>query len=70
MLTRMPTKAARSRDEVPRQGFESETDGTSGPVQPPSGVELIASAAELAGDLARNGLQAGTRLLKDLLGRR
>jgi hypothetical protein len=38
-------------------------------VQPPSGVELVASAAELAGELVKTGLQTGRRLLKDVLGR-
>jgi hypothetical protein len=69
MLTSMRAKAARSREEVPRQGFESEADGASGPVQPPSGVELLAAAAELAGELVKAGLKTGERLLKDTLGR-
>jgi len=59
----------RLRDPAPRQGFESEGDLLSGPVQPPGGVDLLASAAELAGELTKSGLSAGGRLLKDVLSR-
>jgi hypothetical protein len=52
---------------VPRQGFEAEPDHLTGPVQPPGGVELVASAGELAGELAKAGITTGTRLLKDFL---
>ncbi len=56
----------RPADEpVPRQGFEGEPDSLGGPVQPPGGTELVASAAELAGELAKAGASAGVRLLKD-----
>jgi hypothetical protein len=58
-----------AKDTVPRQGFESESDGASGPVHPPGGAELIASAAELAGELAKTGVTTGARLLKDFLSR-
>lgn len=54
---------------VPRQGFEAEPDHLTGPVQPPGGVELVASAGELAGELAKAGITTGTRLLKDFLSR-
>jgi hypothetical protein len=57
------------QDPAPRQGFEAESDQLSGPVQPPGGVDLFASAAELAGELTRSGLSAGGRLLKDALAR-
>jgi hypothetical protein len=56
-------------DPAPRQGFESESDPLNGPVQPPGGVDLLASAAELAGELTKTGLSAGGRLLKDVLQR-
>jgi hypothetical protein len=59
----------RSQDSAPRQGFESESDIASGPVQPPGGVELMASAAELAGELTKAGISTGERLLKDVLSR-
>lgn len=36
-------------------------------MRPPGGAELVASAAELAGELAKTGVTAGTRLLKDFL---
>lgn len=56
-------------ESVPRQGFESEMDRASGPVQPPGGTELVATAAEIVTELARAGVSTGERLLKDLLGR-
>ena len=61
--------AKRIQDPVPRQGFESEGDSISGPVQPPGGIDLLASAAELAGELTKTGLSTGGRLLKDFLTR-
>jgi hypothetical protein len=51
------------------QGFESESDRARGPVHPPGGAELVASAAEVLGELAKSGLSTGERLLKDLLSR-
>ena len=54
---------------MPRQGFEAEPDSLCGAVQPPGGAELIASAAELAGELAKSGVTTGARLVKDLLSR-
>ena len=56
-------------EPVPLQGFESEHDRARGPVHPPGGVELVASAAEIVGELAKAGLSTGERLLKDLLSR-
>jgi len=56
-------------EPVPRQGFEAEPDSLRGPVQPPGGTELIASAAELAGELAKSGVTTGARLVKDFLSR-
>ncbi len=61
--------AKRLQDRAPRQGFESESDPVSGPVQPPGSADLLASAAELAGELCKTGLSAGGRLLKDVLAR-
>ncbi len=58
--------AARS---APRQGFEADGAGASGPVQPPGAGELVASAAEMVGDLAKAGLSASERLLRDALSR-
>jgi hypothetical protein len=67
---RAPTSAAGrpAREQVPEQGYEAERDA-SGPVQPPGGVELLASAAELAGELAKTGVSAGARALKDFISR-
>jgi hypothetical protein len=61
--------AKRAQDPVPRQGFETEGDPVSGPVQPPGGVDLLSSAAELAGELTKSGLSSGGRLLKDFIAR-
>jgi len=38
-------------------------------VQPPGGVDLLSSAAELAGELTKSGLSTGGRLLKDVFAR-
>ncbi len=64
-----PRGAVRTLEAVPRQGFECEGDRASGPVSPPGGFELIASAAELFGELAKSGVIGGERLLRDVLGR-
>jgi hypothetical protein len=61
--------AKRLQDPAPRQGFETENDPLSGPVQPPGGVDLLASAAELAGELGKSGLATGGRLLRDIFTR-
>jgi hypothetical protein len=62
-----PSRSA--RDAAPRQGFEPDSDAASGPVQPPGGAELVASAVEILGELAKGGLSTGERLLKDLISR-
>jgi hypothetical protein len=67
-------RAARPRGKpaaapVPKQGFECDGERASGPVQPPGGTELVASAAEIIGELAKAGLSTGERLLKDVLSR-
>ena len=55
---------------MPPQGFEAEETIEPGrPVQPPSGPELVASVAELLGELAQTGLATGGRLLSDALKR-
>jgi hypothetical protein len=59
----------RVQEPVPRQGFETEGDPVSGPVQPPGSVDLLSSAAELAGELTKSGLSSGGRLLKDFIAR-
>ncbi len=59
----------RRRDAAPRQGFESDGESMHGSIQPPGGAELVASAAEIVGELAKVGLSAGERLLKDAFSR-
>jgi hypothetical protein len=56
-------------EPVPRQGFESESESTHGLIQPPGGAELVASAFELVGELAKSGFSTGERMLKDALSR-
>jgi hypothetical protein len=58
--------SVRAVEPVPRQGFESEGERASGPVAPPGGIELLASAAELLGELAKAGVSNGERLLRDV----
>jgi hypothetical protein len=51
---------------VPKQGYEPEEELELGKtVQPPSGVELVESVADIVGELANSSLAAGGRLLKD-----
>jgi hypothetical protein len=64
-----PRAPARVREPAPRQGFESDTESMSGSVRPPGGVEFVASAAEIVGELAKAGLSTGERLLKDVFSR-
>ncbi len=64
---RAPTASAAANVEpAPRQGFECESERTGGTVQPPGGADLIASAAEIVGELAKGGVSKGERLLRDL----
>jgi hypothetical protein len=62
-------KPAAIAEPAPRQGFECEGERTSGSVHPPGGAELVASAAEIVGELAKAGISTGERLLKDVLSR-
>ncbi|MGA8363393.1 MAG: hypothetical protein WB709_02615 [Solirubrobacteraceae bacterium] len=67
--TSAPTKSIAAVEErAPRQGFEAEADSL-GAVQPPGSTELISSAAELAGELAKAGVSTGARVLRDFLSR-
>ena len=54
---------------APRQGFECEGERQSRTVYPPGGAELVASALEVVGELAKAGLSSGERLLRDALSR-
>jgi hypothetical protein len=60
---------ASGQEAAPRQGFETDGNAASGPVQPPGGAELLGSAAEILAELAKGGLSAGERLLRDALSR-
>jgi len=59
----------RTAEEVPRQGYESVEERATGPVQPPGGTELIGTAAEIVGEIAKAGLSGGERVVRDLLSR-
>ena len=61
--------ASPKRGVAPRQGFESDSESHERLGQPPGGAELVASAAEIVGELAKAGLSSGERLLKDVLSR-
>jgi hypothetical protein len=74
--TTAPTRARRTGSRgasalapTPRQGYEADHDLTGTSVSPPSGAEVLGSLAELAGELAHNGITAGGRLLKGALSR-
>jgi hypothetical protein len=58
-------------EAVPKQGFECEGEGerASGPVQPPGGAELLASAGEIFSEVAKAGFSTGERLFRDVLSR-
>jgi hypothetical protein len=61
-------KAPKARQTAPVQGFESDSE-TSGSVQPPGAVELLASAAEVVSELAKASVSRSERLLKDVFSR-
>lgn len=51
---------------APKQGYEPEEEVELGKtVNPPSGVELVESVADIFGELANSSLAAGGRVLKD-----
>jgi hypothetical protein len=56
-------------EAAPRQGFEGEGEAGGSSIQPPGGAELVASAAEIVGELAKAGVSRSERLLKDVLSR-
>jgi len=64
-----PRRPVAVEEPAPRQGFECEGERATGPVQPPGGPELVATAAELVGELAKASVSAGERLLKDVFSR-
>lgn len=66
---RRSKRSTPSLDTVPAQGYESEDDAATGAVRPPGGAELVLSAAEIVGELAKAGLSRSERVLKDVLSR-
>src|ERR1700730_5928516 len=66
--TPAPAPARRRQQQAPPQGFECDESSTSS-VHPPGGAELVVSAAELVGDLAKGGFSRGQRLVRDRSGR-
>ena len=64
-----PRRPGPVEEPAPRQGFECESERAHGPVPPPGGPELVATAAELVGELAKAGVSAGERLLRDAFSR-
>jgi hypothetical protein len=66
---RRQKRAIPKLEEVPPQGYESEDDAATGAVRPPGGAELVLSAAEIVGELAKAGLSRSERLVKDVLAR-
>ena len=56
-------------EEIPRQGFACEEERVSGAVAPPGAAELVGTAAEIVGEIARFGITGGERVLRDVLGR-
>jgi hypothetical protein len=64
--TRRAAQSKRAEPRAPKQGYEPEEEVELGnTVNPPSGVELVESVADIVGELANSGLAAGGRLLKD-----
>jgi hypothetical protein len=64
-----PGSSPSGQDAAPRQGFEADGETMSGTVLPPGGAELVASAAEIVGELTKAGLSSGERLLRDVFSR-
>jgi hypothetical protein len=56
-------------EAAPRQGFECDGETSGSSIPPPGGAELVATAAEIVGELAKAGLSTGERLVKDVLSR-
>ena len=56
-------------EPAPRQGFECDGETSGSSIPPPGGAELVATAAEIVGELAKAGLSTGERLFKDVLSR-
>jgi hypothetical protein len=64
-----PRRAQAVEEPAPRQGYECEGVRANEPVAPPGGPELVATAAELVGELAKAGLSTGERVFMDIFSR-
>jgi hypothetical protein len=64
-----PRTHTRAEEPVPLQGYASDGEALSGSVPPPGGPELVATAAEIVGELAKAGASGGERVVKGLLSR-
>jgi hypothetical protein len=64
-----PRRPLAAEEPAPRQGYECEGERANAPVTPPGGPELVATAAELVGELAKAGLSTGERLFRDFFSR-
>jgi predicted kinase len=62
-------RSIRPQQTAPVQGFECDSEATSGSVHPPGAVELLTSAAEVVSELAKAGVSRSERLLKDVISR-
>ena len=62
-----PPPSARPGPPPPAQGFEA--NPTTGPVDPPTSTELLASVAQGATELVELGLAVGRRLARSLIDR-
>jgi hypothetical protein len=61
-----PASTKPAEPPAPKQGYEPEEEFELGnTVDPPSGVEVVESVADIVGELANSGLAAGGRILKD-----
>ena len=61
-----PVKDAQVLEPAPRQGYECLEERATGPVTPPGGADLLNTAAEALGELAKAGLSNGERLLREV----
>ncbi len=56
-------------EEVPRQGFETEDERATGSVPPPGTADVLSTAVEALGEIAKAGIAGGERLLRDAFSR-
>jgi hypothetical protein len=57
------------REEVPRQGFETEDERATGAVPPPGTADVLSTAVEALGEIAKAGIAGSERLLRDVFSR-